>query len=306
MLEAVIPYLTMPEKTLVDLPVIGQLKLQVFGPLVAIGVLIAMQRVLTYAKQKDMDEFMVRDLMFWVLVFGFTISHWVSVIFYFPQDVIKNPWLLLMIWNGLSSVGGFFGALVGVWWFARKHNQPRLPLIDALVFGFVTGFTFGRLGCSLVHDHPGTFVENLPSWLSWLEVMAVGPWPGTGGRFRLDLGLLEFLYDVGIVIFVYLIYGWKKDRRPGHLTGLVCMLYAPYRFLLDFARGPQDPRYLGLTTAHYATLALFLIGVYLIFIRKEKPEDRKGAKDSVRIAAEKKAAEARAAENEQPATKAST
>ena len=84
------------------------------------------------------------------------------------------------------------------------------------------------------------------------------------------------------------------------------MLYAPYRFLLDFARGPQDPRYLGLTTAHYATLALFLIGVYLIFIRKEKPEDRKWAKDSVRIAAEKKAAEARAAENEQPATKAST
>ena len=306
MLEAVIPYLTMPEKTLVDLPVIGQLKLQVFGPLVAIGVLIAMQRVLTYAKQKDMDEFMVRDLMFWVLVFGFTISHWVSVIFYFPQDVIKNPWLLLMIWNGLSSVGGFFGALVGVWWFARKHNQPRLPLIDALVFGFVTGFTFGRLGCSLVHDHPGTFVENLPSWLSWLEVMAVGPWPGTGGRFRLDLGLLEFLYDVGIVIFVYLLYGWKKDRRPGHLTGLVCMLYAPYRFLLDFARGPQDPRYLGLTTAHYATLALFLIGVYLIFIRKEKPEDRQWAKDSVRIAAEKKAAEDKAAADAQPGTTAST
>ncbi|MEZ4379917.1 MAG: prolipoprotein diacylglyceryl transferase [Nannocystaceae bacterium] len=306
MLEAVIPYLTMPEKTLVDLPVIGQLKLQVFGPLVAIGVLIAMQRVLTYAKQKDMDEFMVRDLMFWVLVFGFTISHWVSVIFYFPQDVIKNPWLLLMIWNGLSSVGGFFGALVGVWWFARKHNQPRLPLIDALVFGFVTGFTFGRLGCSLVHDHPGTFVENLPSWLSWLEVMAVGPWPGTGGRFRLDLGLLEFLYDVGIVIFVYLLYGWKKDRRPGHLTGLVCMLYAPYRFLLDFARGPQDPRYLGLTTAHYATLALFLIGVYLVFIRKEKPEDRQWAKDSVRIAAEKKAAEDKAAADAQPGTTAST
>ena len=295
MLEAVIPYLTMPEKTLVDLPVIGQLKLQVFGPLVAIGVLIAMQRVLTYAKQKDMDEFMVRDLMFWVLVFGFTISHWVSVIFYFPQDVIKNPWLLLMIWNGLSSVGGFFGALVGVWWFARKHNQPRLPLIDALVFGFVTGFTFGRLGCSLVHDHPGTFVENLPSWLSWLEVMAVGPWPGTGGRFRLDLGLLEFLYDVGIVIFVYLIYNWRKDRKPGHLTGLVCLLYGPYRFLLDFARGSQDPRYFGLTTAHYATLALILIGVYLLFIRKERPEDRIWATDSARIAAEKKAAEERLA-----------
>lgn len=296
MLEALIPYLSMPEKTLVDLPVIGQLKLQVFGPLVAVGVIIGLQRVLTYAKHKDMDEFMIRDLMFWVLIFGFVISHWVSVIFYFPEDVARNPWLLLMIWNGLSSVGGFFGALVGVWWFSRKHNQPRLALIDPLVFGFLTGFTFGRLGCSLVHDHPGTFVENLPSWLSWLEVMAVGPWPGTGGRFRLDLGLLEFIYDVGIAVYFYTIYNWKKDRRPGLLTGYVCLAYAPYRFILDFARGAQDVRYFGLTTAHYATLALFCIGVYLVFIRKERPGDRDYAKDSVRIAAEKAAAEKAATE----------
>lgn len=292
MLEALIPYLSMPEKTLVSLPVIGQLKLQVFGPLVAIGVILGLQRVLTYAKHKDMDEFMIRDLMFWVLIFGFVISHWVSVIFYFPEDVARNPWLLLMVWNGLSSVGGFLGALVGVWWFARKNNQPWLAIGDALTFGFLTGFTFGRLGCALVHDHPGTFVENLPSWLSGLEVLAVGPWPGTGGRYRLDLGLLEFIYDASLAIYFYLFFDWRKDRRPGLLMGLVCMAYAPYRFILDFARGAQDLRYFGLTTAHYATFALFACGVYLVFIRKERPHDRNWMTDSARIAEEKAAAQA--------------
>lgn len=289
MLEALIPYIDMPDYTLADLPVIGKLKLQVFGPLVAVGVILGMNRVLAYAKAKNIDEYMCRDLMFWVLVFGFTISHWVSVLFYFPQDVAKNPWLLLMIWNGLSSVGGFFGALVGVVWFLRKKNQPILVYIDALVYGFVVGFTFGRLGCSLVHDHPGTLLADLPGWAQWL---AVGPWPD--GNFRLDLGLLEFVYDLGIIAFVYLIYGWRKDRRPGHLTGVVCMLYAPYRFLLDFLRGAQDVRYFGLTTAHYATLLLFAIGVYLVFIRKEKPEDRQWARDSDRIAAEQAALAAKA------------
>ncbi|MEZ4451432.1 MAG: prolipoprotein diacylglyceryl transferase [Nannocystaceae bacterium] len=288
MLEALLPYLDMPQYTLADLPVIGKLKLQVFGPLVAVGVILGMNRVLAYAKAKDMDEYICRDLMFWVLVFGFTISHWVSVIFYFPQDVIDNPWLLLMIWNGLSSVGGFFGALVGVVWYLKKKKQPLLVYIDALVYGFVVGFTFGRLGCSLVHDHPGALIDQLPTWLQWL---AVGPWPD--GQFRLDLGLLEFVYDVGIIALVYLVYNWKKDRRPGHLTGLVCMLYAPYRFILDFMR-EQDVRYFGLTTAHYATIALFAIGVYLIFVRKERPEDRMWARDSDRIAAEKAALAAQA------------
>lgn len=289
MLESLIPYIEMPSKTLADLPVIGPLKLQVFGPLVAVGVIIGMNRVLAYAKQKDMDELITRDLMFWILVSGFTISHWVSVIFYSPETVVENPLVLLMIWNGLSSVGGFFGALVGVVWYLSKQKQPWLPYCDALIFGFVIGFTFGRLGCTLVHDHPGTFVEDLPSSLSWLEPLAVGPWPGTQGRFRLDLGLLEFIYDVGICIFVHLLYGWKKDRRPGHLTGVVCLMYGPYRFLLDFMRGSQDPRYFGLTTAHYATLAVVAIGIYLVFLRKERPEDRRWARDSERIAAEKAA-----------------
>ena len=292
MLESVIPYIEMPSKTLADLPVIGPLKLQVFGPLVAVGVILGMNRVLAYAKHKDVDELITRDLMFWILVSGFTISHWVSVIFYSPETVAQNPWVLLMIWNGLSSVGGFFGALVGVVWYLNKMKQPYLVYCDALVFGFVVGFTFGRLGCTLVHDHPGTFVEDLPSYLAWMEPLAVGPWPGTGGRFRLDLGLLEFIYDLGIVAFVHLLYNWRKDRKPGHLTGMVCLIYGPYRFFLDFLRGAQDPRYFGLTTAHYATLAVFLIGDYLVFLRKELPQDRAWARDSDRIARERAAREA--------------
>jgi phosphatidylglycerol:prolipoprotein diacylglycerol transferase len=290
MLEALIPYIEMPSKTLADLPLIGPLKLQVFGPLVAVGVIFGMNRVLAYAKHKDIDELIARDLMFWILVFGFTISHWVSVIFYSPETVVENPLVLVMIWNGLSSVGGVLGAFIGLIWYLRKMKQPLLIYSDALVFGFVVGFTFGRLGCSLVHDHPGAFVEDLPAYLTWLEPLAVGPWPGSQGRYRLDLGLLEFIYDLGIVLFVHFVYGWRKDRRPGQLAGLVAFLYAPMRFLLDFGRGAQDPRYFGLTTAHYASLAIFAAGVYLLFLRKERAEDRTWARDSDRIARERAAA----------------
>ena len=283
MLEALIPYLRPPEKLIADLPVIGPLKLQFFGPLVAAGVILGYHRCLHYAKRKDIDEFLARDLMFYVLVTGFVISHWVSVLFYFPEDVAANPLVLIMIWNGLSSVGGFFGAMVGFFWYLRKHKQPYLVYFDMLCYGLLVGFTMGRLGCSLVHDHPGSIVD--PS--HWL---AVGPWPD--GQYRLDLGLLEFMYLVPILIYIHVFYDWMK-ARPGRLIGTVAMLYGPYRFFLDTMR-EKDKLYLGLTTAHYATLIILSIGLYLVFIRKSKPEDFNWAKDSERIAAEQAAKEAKA------------
>lgn len=291
MLEALIPYLKMPEYDIANLPVIGPLRLQVFGPLVAAGVILGYHRCLHYAKRKDVDEFIARDLMFWVLVTGFVISHWVSVIFYFPHRVEENPLVLLMIWNGLSSVGGFFGALVGFFWYLRKMKQPYLIYIDMLMYGMLVGFTMGRLGCSLVHDHPGSIVEAT-------HPLAVGPW-GSSGLYRLDLGLLEFLYLVPVTLYVHLAFDWMK-ARPGRMTGLVCLLYAPYRFVLDFMRD-EDKRYLGLTTAHYATLAILAIGIYLVFLRRPRPEDSEYARDSERIAREQAASAARTAKDKETA-----
>lgn len=284
MLEA-IPYLDMPAYEITRLPVIGPLKLQVFGPLVAVGVILGYHRCLAYAKKKDIDEFVARDLMFYVLVTGFIISHWVSVLFYFPSDVRDNPLVLLMIWNGLSSVGGFFGALVGFFWYLRRQKQPYLVFLDMLCFGLLVGFTLGRLGCALVHDHPGIQVEAT-------HPLAVGPWPT--GEYRLDNGLLEFCYLTPIVLFIHFVYNWGK-AAPGRLIGLVCLLYAPFRFTLDFMR-VKDLTYLGLTTAHYATMLIFAAGVYLVFLRKPRASDLEWAKDSERIAQEKAAAEKTAAE----------
>jgi phosphatidylglycerol:prolipoprotein diacylglycerol transferase len=288
MLEALIPYIKMPEYDIANLPVIGPLRLQVFGPLVAAGVILGYHRCLHYAKKKDIDEFIARDLMFWVLVTGFVISHWVSVIFYFPARVEENPLVLLMIWNGLSSVGGFFGALVGFFWYLRRMKQPYLVYIDMLMYGMLVGFTMGRLGCSLVHDHPGSIVDMT-------HPLAVGPW-GRTGEYRIDLGLLEFLYLVPVTLYVHLAYDWMK-AKPGRLVGMVCLLYAPYRFVLDFMRD-EDKRYLGLTTAHYATLVILAIGIYLIFIRKPRPEDTAYSRDSERIARETAAAAAAKAEKD--------
>jgi phosphatidylglycerol:prolipoprotein diacylglycerol transferase len=311
MLAAPIPYAVTPTWT-IPLPVLGDLTLGVFGLLVAAGVLVGIQFCLYYAKQRDLDEFMARDQMFWTLVFGFIISHWVSVVFYFPERMVENPWVLLMIWNGLSSVGGFFGAFIGMTWFVRRHKQPVMVYADTNIFGLVLGMIFGRLGCALVHDHPGRIVTAD-------TFLAVGPWPCKcpEGRslpscctvdnavYRYDLGLNELLVLLVLGVFIYFVWDWRK-AQPGKLTGLVATVYAVTRFWLDFLReesvgkGVSEPdvRYFGLTPAQYFTLAFFAVGVWLLFFRKPHPLDGTYAKDSERIAkerAEREADELRAA-----------
>ena len=296
-----IPYVVPPEKTFEfgsDIPLLGDhLTIGVFGILVAIGVLLGIQlAVKIYSKQKDLDEWMFRDQIFWVLVFGFVISHWISVLFYFPEKVAENPWVLLMLWNGLSSVGGFFGAFIGMNWFLRREKQPILVYADGNMFGLLIGMCFGRLSCAWVHDHPGKIV-------SADTFGAVGPWPcrcPTGRAlpdccsaaqeiYRYDLGLLEFLVILALTLFVYFVWDWKK-AHPGKLTGLVALVYGPARFCFDFLRATEadkistpDLRYFGLTTAQYFSLAIFSAGVWLFFLRKPKPGDLDYAKDSDRL-----------------------
>jgi phosphatidylglycerol:prolipoprotein diacylglycerol transferase len=281
-----IPYVVPPEKTFefgTEIPLLGDhLTIGVFGILVVIGVLLGIQvAIRVYAKQKDLDEWMFRDEIFWVLVFGFIISHWISVIFYFPEKIQENPWVLLMLWNGLSSVGGFFGAFIGMNWFLRREKQPILVYADGNMFGLLLGMCFGRLACAWVHDHPGKIVE--PG-----TFLAVGPWPGPGQVWRWDLGLLEFLVILALTLFIYFVWDWRK-AAPGRLTGVVASVYGPARFLFDFLRETEvsrgvstpDLRYFGLTAAQYFSLAIFAAGVYLL-VRKPKPSDYEWARDSER------------------------
>lgn len=290
MLEALIPYKVFPTYTLLEnIPVFGELKLQPFGPLVATGVILGWRQCLKYAKEKDIDEVLFRDYMFWVLVSAFVISHWVSVVAYFPEQIADDPWVLLKVWNGLSSVGGFFGAFIGMMVYLKMKKQPIMVFADASIFGLMLGWCFGRAGCSVVHDHPGRIVEES-------NLLAVGPWPD--GTWRYDLGMLELVFIVTLASTIYFVIDWRS-KRPGWLVGLVATVYAPYRFLLDFARadeaalgviGTPDARYIGLTPAQWFTVTFFLAGLWLLFVRREKPGELDYAKDSERIAAEKAAA----------------
>ena len=114
-----------------------------------------------------------------------------------------------------------------------------------------TGWAIARIGCFLVHDHPGR-LTRFP--------LAV-QFPG-GARH--DLGLYEAVVLLAIAGLLWRL--WARRRLEGRLLGLLAVLYGAARFLLDFLRASDvayaDARYAGLTPAQYGSVLLVTWGAW--------------------------------------------
>lgn len=194
----------------------------------------------------------------WAVVFGLFGGHFMHLFAYHPELLTtKDPLAILRFWEGLSSMGGVLGALLGIFIFFRRIKEPVSPFLDALALGTAPGWMVARIGCFLVHDHPGIRTDFL---------LAVEFPAREYGGPRHDLGL----YDVFVLGVLSILLYLLKTRRPaqGRLMGVLAVGYSLPRFLLDFLRASDlsfvDRRYAGLTPAQYVVIGLFSAGIWLL------------------------------------------
>jgi phosphatidylglycerol:prolipoprotein diacylglycerol transferase len=203
---------------------------------------------------------------------GYTISHVFALSLYHRDLLAERPlFYLLDIDNGLSSVGGLLGGLAGGILYATRAAIAVSRTVDLLTLCACPAWAVGRVGCYLIHDHPG-----LPS-TGFLAV----DYPG-GPRH--DLGLYEFLW---LVVVTAVLWARRSAvRRPGTTTARFVALYAAARLYLDSLRlSPEqarelsgsrhggDERYGGMTPAQYvAAAALLGVAVWWLHTKKQRAQ----------------------------------
>lgn len=230
----------------------GPLTFQVWGLFVSFGALVALLVLLNLAKKRDLARDFVYDLFIWLLLGGILGARIIHVLFYEPAYYFAHPAEMLAFWQGgASSLGGFLGAGAALWILMKIKKiswREILPYADLVGVVLWLGWAIGRLGCFVIHDHPGILVNNF---------FAVN-FPGGA---RLDLGLTESVISLAIFFIVY--FGYKKWRdRPGLTLAAGFWLYSAVRFFLDFLRARDlygaDIRYAGLTPAQWGMAVLFI------------------------------------------------
>lgn len=253
-----IPYIRPPA---IDL---GFTKIEPFGILTAVGLLVGTYFIAKAAKKDGKDPNPVQDFVLVALFGGVVVGHLMHVLLYHPEELSKSPYQILKVWDGLSSTGGMLGGALAVWAFFKIKKLPLRDYLDPIALGIVPGWAVARIGCFLVHDHPG-----VQSQLFFAVDFPASVYPGGP---RLDLGLIEALVLFGITAVLWTLR--QKEILRGYYLQLALVLYGSIRFFLDFLRASDlsyvDKRYFGLTPAQYVAIGFVLYGGYALARRSKR------------------------------------
>jgi phosphatidylglycerol:prolipoprotein diacylglycerol transferase len=272
-----IPYIEQPVWN------VGPLTIHAFGVAVAAAIWYGLTMADRRFEQSSLDAVVGKQLGGWMIVGGILGAHLLAVLVYFPDKLRDDPWLLLRVWEDISSFGGMLGGLAGAFLFfairqPESTRRTRVSYLDAVAFVFPGALAIGRVGCALAHDHPGV-VTSFPLAVSLETAAARSDMRGVYASADLssptgdgivgfhDLGLYELLF-LALVIVPLFAYWNRQKRPPGFYLIAFALMYLPVRFGLDMLR-VSDARYLNLTPAQWgAALVLAILPLVAMDRRK--------------------------------------
>ena len=227
---------------------VGPFTVTPFGPLVALGILFGIHLTRRWCGRFGLDWATMQAAVTWVLGTGLVLAHVVAIGGASPARLL-DPSALLALRSDFSSFGGFLGSTLAALYFCKTRALALRPVGDALLYGFIGGWLFGRLGCFAVHDHPG-WVTTLPTGVL------------IQGLLRHDLGFYELVFTL-LLFSAITVAIHKRKRFDGFVIAVTATTYPVVRFGLDVLR-VGEASYAGLTMAQWGCLPLLVLGVYTL------------------------------------------
>lgn len=232
---------------------IGPLTLQVWGLFVSAGILLAVWLAAKRACKSGLNPKQIWDMAFWVIIWGIIGARLMHVILYDPAYYIANPLEIIDLRQpGFAIVGGLLGGAAAFWLMVRRRGLDFLAYADTVMWGIPWGCGVGRIGCFLIHDHPGT----LTSFVGGVQYP-----DGT----RHDLGL--YLSILGFATGLLFVLLGRKKQKTGTYLGVFLVIYGIARFLLDFLRA-LDQRWAGFTPTQWVMIAFIMLGTWMLLTPK--------------------------------------
>lgn len=231
---------------------LGPITIQTWGVFVALGFLVGGFASAQMCKKRGLKAIVVWDLLGWLIIGSMIFARLFFAIFYDLDYFLERPLEIFYFWQGgMSMIGGLFGAALAAAIYFKRKKLNWFQYTDAMIFGLPLGYAIGRIGCFLIHDHPG-----IPTGF-FLGVQ----YPD--GIIRHDLGLYEIF--VGLILFLIFWIRWKS-ANPGFFLLFFLLGYGTARLVIDFLR-INDPRWGFLTPGQYFGIFMIIGGGFLFLKR---------------------------------------
>ena len=249
---------------------IGSLSIGWHGVLMFIGIAVGLALTLPLARKVGIKSEITYTAAIWAVVFGFIgarLTHVIDNWSYYSQD----PGEILAIQKGgLGWYGALLGGILGVAIYSRLGKFSLARFADAVAPGIILGLSFGRIGCTLNGDSPGT-PTSLPWGLIYTNPDSFMPWRYLGEPTH-PAAVYEILWNMVILVVLWRL--WRRLRPDGSLFLVSLVLYAVGRFVISWFR-LEDPVLGPLHQSHIISIAIFVVAAGLLAYRKTrlvKPE----------------------------------
>jgi len=242
---------------------LGPLEIKSYGVMLAVSFLAGYFLAQRRAKAHRIDQAVLLDLSFYILlsaVIGsrvfYVITHW--------EQYSANPLAVFYLWEGgLSMMGGILLSLLVCYFYLKAKSIGFKLMADILAPSIALGIALTRVGCFMYGCCYG-----LPTELSWGVHFPVNS--AAGSHFHEAIHPTQLYSSAyGIIIFLILLVIERKTPPAGVLFGSLMVLYGMARFTVDFFRYYEPEQFLirtpvALTNNQLICIFLFLFGVYLI------------------------------------------
>ncbi len=197
----------------------------------------------------------VDDLIFFAAIGVIAGGRLGWILFYGFDTVRADPLAILRVWQGgMSFHGGLAGVMIAIALFARRRGRRIADVFDFMAPLPAIGLGAGRIGNFINGELWGK-----PTDLPWGMLV--------NGQVLHPSQLYEAILE-GLVLFVILWWFTSTPRPRLAPSGLFLVLYAVFRFAVEFVRVPDaDIGYLAfgwLTMGQVLSLPVLLAGLGML------------------------------------------
>lgn len=241
---------------------IGPFKVFAWGLMLAIATIIAWVGISRKFKENDLNTDYVIEMIVLIVFCGILGGRSLYIILYQWQDLMTSPMSVLNVSRGISGLiwyGSFMGGLLAFFAYVKYRSLPFLKVIDCMAPYVALGYAIVRVGCFLNGCCYGEATTSI--------IGVVFPYVDQLHRYPTQL----FSSALNLIIFGILIKLYPRRSFDGQVFSLYLILYALYRFIVEFFR--VNTIYIGpFSWAQIFALGLLGIGAIMYLILQKRSQ----------------------------------